>query len=73
MIRLTKENIDALNERFAGFQDPPHMYLQVGTIPNIFRLYVSKEITEHISNLNINRNIPSSQRSYMTWKRRSKN
>lgn len=29
MIRLTKENIDALNERFAGFQDPPHMYLQV--------------------------------------------
>ncbi|CAL8114846.1 unnamed protein product [Orchesella dallaii] len=28
MIRLTKENIDALNERFAGFQDPPHMYLQ---------------------------------------------
>lgn len=29
VIRLTKENIDALNDRFAGFQDPPSMYLQV--------------------------------------------
>ncbi|XP_035714274.1 raf homolog serine/threonine-protein kinase Raf isoform X6 [Folsomia candida] len=28
VIRLTKENIDALNDRFAGFQDPPSMYLQ---------------------------------------------
>lgn len=28
MIRLTKENIDALNEKFAGFQDPHPMYLQ---------------------------------------------
>ncbi|CAG7832712.1 unnamed protein product [Allacma fusca] len=28
VIRLTKENIDALNDRFAGFQDPPAMYLQ---------------------------------------------
>lgn len=28
VIRLTKENIDALNERFAGYQDPPAMYLQ---------------------------------------------
>lgn len=29
MIRLTKENIDALNEQFAGFQDPPSFYVEV--------------------------------------------
>ncbi|XP_047118079.1 raf homolog serine/threonine-protein kinase Raf [Schistocerca piceifrons] len=27
MIRLTRENIDALNAKFAGFQHPPSMYL----------------------------------------------
>lgn len=29
MIRLTKENIDALNAQFAGFQHPPLMYIAV--------------------------------------------
>lgn len=29
VIRLTKENIDALNAQFAGFQHPPLMYIAV--------------------------------------------
>lgn len=32
VIRLTKENIDALNAQFAGFQHPPLMYIAVSTI-----------------------------------------
>lgn len=31
VIRLTKENIDALNAQFAGFQHPPLMYIAVSS------------------------------------------
>ena len=32
MIRLTKENLEALNDEFGKHQHPPSMYLQVGTL-----------------------------------------
>ena len=40
VIRLTKENIDALNDRFAGFQDPPSFYVEVSQGASVFWLVI---------------------------------
>ncbi|KAG8240179.1 hypothetical protein J437_LFUL009470 [Ladona fulva] len=70
VIRLTRENIDALNEKFAGFQHPPSMYLSnivsFSSIAFLFPVNVIMTIKGHYEPFSFIRNDNSSS---LKWRK----
>ncbi|KAG1650969.1 Serine/threonine-protein kinase B-raf [Nymphon striatum] len=57
LIRLTKENLEALNAKFAGFKHPPSMYIsEYEELTSKLNEFQNKEqkLLEQVSNLSIN-------------------